>query len=347
MGRPVIIENPTFQLNLMLLMSMPAPPEGPLRSIFADAGYRALFVERLISIPAPTHLALQDAGLAVSRGARPDLFLVHDNGQQFVLIECKRSSFSSTSSTTRQARALLVLSGSDLSRFVGVGLGTWTSIVSYVCVEGNGSLLWQTMTDLSNELQIARLPTAATATLELLSRLDGVYMVAVQQSATLVNLTLDIPVRVLQLRPGEDPRPLYLIPFMPGGDHEPDELGKRVLRERLRATLAELLGKANQVGQQYRLDKDVLTRAIPAWDLWDNTDAKRNLQDHTRRIFRRVFSVLARRAGMECRIDNLIVHIPPIQPSQLAVIRSYLISSEYRQLEIDVFGPSQGELPLG
>jgi hypothetical protein len=347
MSAPTHIGRATFQVNLMLFLCMPAPPDGPYRPILAEAGYRVVFVERLVNLPERVRLALQQAGLPAPRqGARPDLLLLHNDTRQIVMIECKRSWFAATSTTATQARAMLGLSGTDLARFIGLGVGSWSSLLSYVCVEGNGERLLVALAELGSQMRQLGLPTAASAALELLQGVEGVSIVAAPTSAPMARVTLESPTLVLRLQPGEDPRPLYLIPYMPGSEERLDVVEEQVFRERLRLAIIVLLGRFGSVEQQFDLDHDVLTQVVWVWDLWENNDDKRSVRDNARAALRRVLSAIGRRVGVTGRLDNMTITLPAVTPQQLAAIRGYLVSTEYRQLEIGVFGPSQGELGI-
>jgi GTP cyclohydrolase II len=337
-----LIGDPLFQLNVMVLLSWRGTRRAGITPLFAEAGYELSFIERTIPVPEPARLRLTESGIEVQMAASPDVFLEHPDARAFVPIECKRSSFSAASSTARQARAMLLLEGSVLASFIGKPPGgTWSGVLTYLSVEGNGTPLLATLRQLSEELRGNGARVSESASLEISWGSEGVYVTAVAESAPLPSVELIRPVLALRLRPGEDPRPLYPIPVLPGGGQERDIAGEAQIRELLRIRSLALLGSLGP-RREYDLDEDFLARAVQVWTLWRNEQAKRNLRVHARAYLRDLFGDIASRIGVACEVRGHRIIIPEMSAQQARDLRSYLQGAENRRRPISLSGAVQG-----
>lgn len=336
-----IIGDPLFQLNVIVLLSWRGTVRAGVNPLFAEAGYELSFIERTIPVPEPVRRRLTAAGMQVQASVSPDVFLEHPNARTFVPIECKRSSFSPASSTARQARAMLLLDGAPLASFIGKPPGeVWSGILAYVSGEGNGQPLLDTLRHLSDELRGNDAGICESASFELRWGSEGIYVAAIDQSAPLPSLDFSRPALVLRLSPGEDPRPLYTIPLLPGGGQERDIAGEAQVRELLRARSLGLLASLGP-RREYDLDEDFLARAIRAWPLWSDEEGKRNLRRRARAYLRDLFPDIARRVGVTCEVSDRLIVVPEMSAQQARELRSYLQSAENRRRQIPLSGAVQ------
>jgi hypothetical protein len=341
-----IIGNPLFQLNLVLWLSWSFPTDSTIDPIFFRAGYRLSSIETELTVPPGSSLILRDSNIGVSRAARPEAILEHQEHQLFLTLECKASSFSPQSSTAKQAVALLTLNGNELSDLLGKPHSEiWNGILTYVSVQGQGNNLMSTLQDLSITLARCGIATPQIASLELSHQRDGIYIMSVPGSTSLPNVDLSRRRRVLQLNPNEDPRSLYLIPYMPGGEHERDSIAEQEFGERMRLAVAMLFGHLNEQQHDYDLD-EVIGRTIQVWHQWRNEPQKTNIRDHARHFIRSVFRDIQKVSGVECQItkSGRIVTIPAVSGIEADKIRGYIRSTAFRRKPLNFSGRVQGQI---
>lgn len=99
-----------------------------------------------------------------------------------------------------------------------------------------------TLEDLQDELSSEDLPVCGVGVVGVTIRGDGVYLGAEHGTQGGGRLPLDIasPQRVLETKAEDDPRPLYVIPWIPGSEEE----DLSALREKLRSQLLSNIGRA-------------------------------------------------------------------------------------------------------
>lgn len=344
MNNSAIIEDPVFQLNLLLFLTWDAPSTGDIDPVFLRSGYNLSFVETKLTVPDAIHLRLSEGGLHIQRTARPDIFLEHEESHTLVPMECKRSSFSSTSSTAAQARSLLVFDGIQLSTFVGK-TSVWESALTYVTVTGNGELLITTLQELSAEIFSYGYGTAKVSCLEIALRNDGVYLSAIERGYHLPNVNFNAARKIINLSEEEDPRPLYIIPFTLGGTHDPDPFCEEVFRERIRLAIALLLGNISQEPQEHTLDT-VMERVITVWSMWDHQEEKRAIKSYVRQVLNEVFGSIYRQFNVRCSIRNQTITIPGVTADSIETVRRYINSVAFRRHQIPLSGPLQDTMNL-
>ncbi len=106
MPEPPFKQNALWQLNLMLWLSLPGYAVKP---VFYDAGFEIYLVEEVITVPEAALLRANSTipPVLITSRPNPDLVLRHNVNQSLLPIECKVSSFSSTSKKIKQANAIL------------------------------------------------------------------------------------------------------------------------------------------------------------------------------------------------------------------------------------------------
>jgi hypothetical protein len=270
-----------FQLNLILLLSLPSQVEYP---VFYRNGFELYLVEENIATPPAALLRTRTASPSIPmlEYPSPDLLLRHERLRHVICLECKLNSFStgSTGDKIPQANALLVCTGADIANFFGFSSSTvWTASVLYAVMHDRQTLMAATLEELATVLErnaiaaIAHRPTS----LGIEVRHDGVYLHFNDPSRML--FAVDPVVRVIELAPDEHPKVLYIIPVHPSivsRDTAEDAYGQQVLTERLRSALAQRI--ASQLGTgEVAIDwEELMTDAIVVWPRWGE-EAKQNL----------------------------------------------------------------------
>jgi len=250
----------------------------------------------------------------------------------FFPVECKASSFGPGTAQAAQARSLLLLNGPALGNLLGKPPHeVWHAVTGYLSVAGQGAQLLATLDQLMGEASGTGVIPSAGACLEIERRDEGVYLSLVPGSSTPAGLSLDPPPLVLQLAPGEDARPLYLLPFIPDAPERHDVFSQRVFDERLRVASVRLFRHLDEHTHEYLLD-DVMTETIQVWQFWGNEDDKSFVRRKARQFIQQLFRGVQHATEMVgtviCRFskDGRTIVIPPVTPQQSGVIRNFLQS---------------------
>ena len=110
------LQDPVFQLNLLLWMAKDQPKECyRVRPLFRELGYDILYVENPFSFPETTLNAIGESGIDISQRPEPDLILRNRNHHKALYFEAKKQSFGASSSTAKQARGHLIATGPAFS----------------------------------------------------------------------------------------------------------------------------------------------------------------------------------------------------------------------------------------
>jgi hypothetical protein len=242
-----------YQVNLILWMLQPSTGH-IVKPILAKAG----LILRDIEVELPLNIALTNqlakAHLEVSDPVAPDMLLTTSNSE-FVLVECKRSMFGSSvektacGSQVKQARSLLL----QVPRFLALALGlqpkdikktfvTYVSRYDASCEQTLG--LKQSAEDLREKGYRTNSFGLLTLSIE-----DKAVMVGPSKGATLPSgmkrMFSKGAIKAHELSDNEtDPRPLYIIPWMPGGNEDVDDYGQIVFGNRILAATTARVGPA-------------------------------------------------------------------------------------------------------
>jgi len=331
---------PLFQLNLMLFLAWPAPLSF-IEPIFWREGFALRSIAPLIGVPLEARARAQTANLPIQLTASSDLLLEQGNQQQLLCIECKSSSFGPASSSSRQARALLACTGPYLAERIGVTAALdWKGYLLYAVGGGQEDPMRDTLQSLSQELHMARISTADSGTMGIHIRIDGVYMTPDAQSRS--NIPVQAlqqasvsGVRVMTLEEGEDPRPLYLIPFDPSiGVDDPFE--RQVLEERVRQALTSLIGSRLDMPSFEVAMDEILTAVTEVWSVWEDSQATKGFRNAVRAYVRKVLRQM-RRLGAHIESREHHLAFTQVTPKIARDLRRYLDSVAFRRGEIDLW----------
>src|SRR3989338_8016764 len=109
-----IIGDHLFQMNLILWLAQPIGMNIGLRAILAESGYSVYSIAPSLALPIPIRQRIREKNINAQDGCSPDIILGKEKSNFFLLVECKKQSFGPDSSTSEQARTLLLLDGQIL-----------------------------------------------------------------------------------------------------------------------------------------------------------------------------------------------------------------------------------------
>ncbi|MFF3451224.1 hypothetical protein ACFYXJ_29225 [Streptomyces sp. NPDC002667] len=244
-GGELITRDPVFQVNACLwLVAKPSPAKDGQRPYY-DLGYRL----RSLGAPLAFKDELRPKLAKSSLGAKPpepDVLIHHIASGDHLVIECKASSFSSSSSTAGQARKLLIACA-DADSAVGVA---GEAFVIYVIPGEDCQLQMTTLAELTAELNSEEFVTAPYGTLGLQVDDEGLWAdLSINKQSTKEHVA-DVIGRVLVVpQSGGDFRPLYFIPYDPAAadNQDAEELNycHKLLVERFYVGAVQEIGTAD------------------------------------------------------------------------------------------------------
>ena len=193
-----------------------------------------------------------------------DALLECPEDSHFVITECKAASFGVESDQARQARGF-ILAGNDISQR-GLPIATGDAEVCYVVPGQDAEAMAETLLSLRRELQTDDRQKCGVGAIGIIIQQGGVYLRADYDVRGGGKLPADIAPskRVIQTEAGWDPRPLYVIPWIP---HSEDE-DLNALREKLRSQLLSHIGRAPSRDVNLRFDALLDEVSSGVYSLW-------------------------------------------------------------------------------
>jgi len=118
MNAESLLRDPGFQLNLLIWMAKEQPSAGyVVKPVFYENGFVIVYVENPFPLPPETEVQAGSSGLDISIKPEPEVILRRERDLKALYFECKASSFSPTSTTSRQARGHLLAAGPAFAEF--------------------------------------------------------------------------------------------------------------------------------------------------------------------------------------------------------------------------------------
>ena len=253
-----------FQLNVLIWATLPQPSCAPVKPILRNLGYCLFSIEQPLQASIRQRVSLQAQTPPVSTAPVADALLENAGSSHFVVTECKPSSFGVESDQTRQARGL-ILAGSDIMQR-GLPITAGSAEVCYIVPGGDIDAMEATLISLQAELQASNTQLCQVGAIGVTIRNDGVHLVANHKARGGGRLPREVAPaqRVLETEGDEDPRPLYVIPWIPDSGDEDHS----ALQEKLRSQLLSHIGRAPIGNVRLRFDDllDEVSRGV--YGLW-------------------------------------------------------------------------------
>lgn len=255
-----IINDPLFQLNALLWLAQPISHESTIVPLLHDKGFSVYAIAPALAIPPDLKLKAQDSGISTIDLIRPDVVLANEVDGKFAMTECKKSSFGPTSTTSEQARGMILVSGPHAADVLGLSKDQVKStIFVYATDEHNREPLKQTLNTLISELQTKGLPTSTFSILGFRMDASRILVVVDEEGNNFFRLPVgEIP--FLTYDDDTDPRPLYFIPYdptvYPTQNSREQEYCRRIVYERLQSGVIYAVGRS--VTPEFLIEIDAL-----------------------------------------------------------------------------------------
>jgi hypothetical protein len=274
-----LIGDHLFQLNLVLWLTQPIASNIGIRPLFSQSGFSVYSVSPSLALPIPVREEIREKKIIAQDGCSPDVLLNRKEANFFLLVECKKQSFGTGSSTSEQARTLLLLEGQILGESLALSpTGAAGSAVSYITRDDQKSPMQLTCENLKKEITAAGFKTNPTYCFGIKHDFDrSVYMVIDSIDSRSLGIVDNGTIKIIEGRPDTDPRPLYFIPLDPSV--EQNEYGKKTLEQRLLSELLSLIGRAKIPSKTLFTVEDLLEKATwGMYGVWRDRDARTHLR---------------------------------------------------------------------
>ncbi len=245
-----------FQTNVLLWALLPQPKGSRIVPVLRETGHELVRIECPLRAGLVERAELAKLTVQISQNPAVDLLLVQRN-KRYVLVECKSGSFGIATDQAEQARGMLV-AALRLSSRISLPADTVAELCYVVPMEET-SALDVTLVNLAQTIASLGFGTCPTGALGISIKEDGVYLgLSAPLSGTgECQARLTPEQKVISLSPGEDPRPLYILPWMPKANNA---LDLQAFREQLRQQLLVWVGRV-RVNTTTVLDyEDLLNR---------------------------------------------------------------------------------------
>ncbi len=325
MNFETLIGDELYQLNLVLWMLQPAPPlRGKARKtskqrganttsisimvkpIFREAGFKLYAIEPSLPLPLGLREKLRRSGVVVSESPRPDVVMKTD-ADEFAVVECKKSLFGDGSGQPvdhlrpqRQAGGLLLNEPSILSGALALKpTGVKDAVVAYIFPSNGRADQTRGVESIKEGLRESGFATAGLAAFALEVK-GGWIVMRAQKLKTKQPHPPWIPGsskpqswRVQQTAGANcDPRPMYIIPWIPRGGASSDAPAKRLFGNRILAWVVMQIGPAAVPAViSLRVDEALRHATLGHFERWENNEEKKFLRRNARDLVRKRIGV--------------------------------------------------------
>ena len=321
MNFEALIGDDLYQLNLVLWMLQPAPPargtsrrtsqqRGAIAApkptvvnpVFRQAGFHLYAIEPSLPLPLDLRDKLKKSGVEVSDSPRPDVVMKSDAGE-FAIVECKRSLFGDGAGQPpdhlrpqRQARGLLLNAPAVLSGALALSPSkVKASAVVYLFPSSGRADQTKGIESINAELLKAGFATASLVAFAL--EIKGGWVVMRSQKLKtkqphppwIPGSSKPQSWRVQQTAGANfDPRPMYIIPWIPRGGASSDAPAKRLFGNRILAWAVMQIGPATvPTVVNLRVDEALRHATLGHFERWENNEEKKFLRRNARDLVRK------------------------------------------------------------
>ncbi|NVM23757.1 MAG: hypothetical protein HWN68_18510 [Desulfobacterales bacterium] len=285
------LENESLFINILLYAASDTPSEF-IRPVFVEAGYNLRSIEPNIPIDIVKIDRIRD-NFPVRQASKPELILYNEHEAALLLLECKTSSFSGTSSTAAQTRAYLILDTADYRSLVGIDKRSRvTNIVYYLIIDRHEDFP-TVLLDISEKISelVGNVNPITSSVLTL--RDNSLFISKCDPVLNDVNVFPNLKEELLIKNFDRFTRPIFLIPMLKTSTEFEEAVKEPEIIERIKRTIISEFGKHLDDGSvEFELD-GLITVAFPLFRTWISPSD--NYKNTVRGYFRRFFRAFASR----------------------------------------------------
>ena len=294
-----LLGDPLYQVNLLLWMLQPSA-QAPVQPLLHGTGYRLRWIEVELPLPLELKQRLARDGIEVRDPASPDL-LIQSSDNMLFLIECKRSMFGADLGKSKdggaifQARALLLQAPPALVSAIPALSATEVhgSRLLYLARCEAGVDQTEGLRFIAQHLRAAGYPVVPFGFMCLATAANQVVIRGCNaQSGLAPQLQWKAAasggsLAVQEVEADTDPRPLYLIPWMPGSEPVADPYSRRAFGNRILAASVVAVGLCRPPCHvEFVVDVLLKTATCGISERWRNKSDLRITRDAARRLLR-------------------------------------------------------------
>jgi hypothetical protein len=285
-----ICKDPLFQINLVIWLAQPLPENNNLNiyPIFYKSDLNIYSIGPKLALPPDIILTIQGK-IEFQNGARPDILLEAKKIKKLCFIECKSSSFGKNSSTAKQARTILIISGPIISEVLALStIEKVKGITCFLTPSNQTELLKNTLQEIEYEINIYNLEIGDYDCFGLKTNESTISLEYSAKIKRLLNLIKEPPVRIVSFEKNCDPRPLYFIPYDPNINQskEEQELCRRILLERILSHVISKIGSAIIPSSiSFKTEEILNSITFGIYEIWEDNEAKKYIRGIVKQEF--------------------------------------------------------------
>lgn len=290
MNTSELIRDPLFQLNSLLWLTQPLPTDGSFVPLFYQRGFTVHSIAPILAPPLDTLLVVKDKSIHANDRARPDVILKNDEQLKYAFVECKKESFSVSSSTAEQTRTLLLVSGRTADVLGLQPAQVNESCLAFTLPEDCRVKFHRTINELRNELEDQSLSAGDTSIIGLNATDNQCSIDIDEYRSGFFGLPIGRTTYSI-FDDDTDPRPLYFIPYDPDVDQTQEErmFCRRILFERMLSAVISAYGRTPPPTTIILKTESILNDAMFGMYLnWENRESAK----HLRRLCKMFFNSL-------------------------------------------------------
>jgi len=261
-------------------MAQPLPTSSSIRPVLKDLGFSIYALSPPLSVPLDVRLAASSSGVQLQDTVRPDIVLTRPKDNRYGFVECKKNSFSPSSTSSVQIRTYLASVGARAWEALGVArTDVRSSALTVATVEDAVEPMRATLQSLAAELSSKSISPATFHLLGFRAHPNQITLVLDSAAQSFYGAATP-EMTAISVDAENDPRPLYFIPYDPdlGGDANSTAFGKRVLFERLLSGLLVAVGRATPPTTLTLTMNRLLNDAMfGLFSKWENGSSRRSM----------------------------------------------------------------------
>lgn len=237
--------DPLFQLNFGLWLAQPLPEYADIKPVFYNNGFIVAAIDQRLTLPLAVRSRLVDSGLACQDAVVPDLLYRRTADECYCTVECKGKSFGTASTTSKQARALLLLTETNAFRTAIFKPNANKNVLGYLTRNDQCEQLTQTITDLKAELTDKGFLPGTAFCFGIYPAENAICLSLGEEAKRELGFKGTSPYEIMPVSTDTDPRPLYFIPYdaiYPERDTEEERICRQILYGKILGQVISAIG---------------------------------------------------------------------------------------------------------
>ncbi len=246
-----IIEDPLYQLNLILWLLQPLKNNYPLRPILKEAGYKLFAIAPSMPLSPELRDKIVSASIDCTIEPEPDILLSRNEEKEFVICECKRQLFKNESDSAKQARALLLQTKEQFNLAIGLKIEATPNVyLLYISKHPTSEHHIKDICEISDKLKKINFATNPVGSIGIANKKNQICLCDAYDFGTVPVSIINIVNKEIKVQEFEDeeiPFFLFYIPWDPNVTQS-DEIGaycEQAFCERILSSFVTKIGQTS------------------------------------------------------------------------------------------------------